>query len=127
MTNYLAECQAKGSDEEFLAWTRTQPSWISNQYCEFPNGEERNPACHVRRVKNGSGMAIKPPYSALPMTNDEHDIQTRQGELACLEKHFTRKQFVNAFYGIFYMSEVEIAKDIFDEALIEHRRKWIES
>jgi hypothetical protein len=39
-------------------------------------------AAHVRRVANGAGTAIKPPYSAIPLCNEDHSAQHQHGESA---------------------------------------------
>lgn len=71
-----AVCEALGTDGDFLAWIRTQPSCI--------DGDEYNiEACHVRRAAN-SGTGIKPKYSAIPLTHDQHFVQHHKGELICL-------------------------------------------
>lgn len=76
-----AVCEALGTDEEFLAWIRTQKS------CVDGNGANIQ-ACHVRRVAAGAGTGIKPPYSAVPMTHPQHHIQTINGELTCLNQFY---------------------------------------
>ena len=73
-----------GTDGHYLAWIRLQKSAISKEFSEYidSTGEGRCVAAHVRRVANGSGTAIKPPFSAIPLTQAEHDIQSRSGETA---------------------------------------------
>jgi len=73
--------EATGTDEQFLAWVRLQKcakcggmDW----YAEI--GEGRCEAAHVRRVANGSGASIKPPYSAIPLCNKHHGEQHQHGE-----------------------------------------------
>ncbi len=66
-----------GTDKEFLAWVSHQPSVIDGNFNQYnPN---RNIACHVREISIGSGMGIKPPFSAVPMTNEQHRMQTLYG------------------------------------------------
>lgn len=78
--------KACGTDAEFLDWIRRQPSCIDKS-------EAMIEACHVRRVKWGAGTGIKPPYCAIPMSHDQHHIQTVNGELACLKKYLPRKEW----------------------------------
>ena len=82
-----------GTDDQFLAWIRQQPCAYSNQPgpCE---------AAHVRRVANGSGMGIKPEYSAIPLKSQHHQMQHQQGE------------------GVLG------GKDWFDKQRIEHLHRW---
>jgi len=73
-----------GTDEEFLAWIRKQRSAKSNQFSEYVHGEGRCEAAHVRRINLGAGTGKKPPYAAIPLTREEHRIQTNTGEAALL-------------------------------------------
>lgn len=70
------------SDEEYLAWVRLQPSAYSGKFSEYLCGIGKCEAAHVRRVANGSGTSIKPPYSAIPLTGEEHTLQSVKGESA---------------------------------------------
>lgn len=75
--------RAVGSDEDYLAWIRLQPSAHSGKFSEYTEaGEGRCEAAHVRRVSSGAGTRIKPPYSAIPLTGEEHKLQSAQGESA---------------------------------------------
>ena len=71
-----------GSDEDYKAWCRTRPSAYnprntpSNSKIEY---------CHYRTASN-SGIAIKPPYSGIPMTMQEHQIQHRVGTFSFMER-----------------------------------------
>lgn len=69
-----------GTDEQYRAWIQRQPSIISGQFSEYVDGEGRCIACHVRRIANGAGMAEKPPFSCVPMTDREHQMQHLKGE-----------------------------------------------
>lgn len=69
-------CEVLGTDDEFLAWIRTQPSCIDDD-------EYNIEACHVRRAAN-SGIGIKPKYSAVPLTHEQHALQHQSGELSAL-------------------------------------------
>lgn len=104
-----------GSNNEFLVWVRTQKSCISGKFSEWPDGEARNPACHVRRAVD-SGTSHKPDYSAVPMTNQEHADQTNRGEQYCLNIHSTS-----------YPWTVEAAKEFFDRQVIAHLNRWLKS
>lgn len=102
-----------GTDEQYLAWLRTQPSFISGKFSEWLHGEGRNPSCHVRRSVH-SGIACKPIYSAVPMTNEEHADQSNKGEAYCLGRHTAK-----------YPWTKEEAKLFFDNAAIVHLIRWI--
>lgn len=69
-----------GSDAEFRDWVTHQPSIISGSYNEYDDaGNGRNVACHVRRAGE-SGVAYKPDYACVPMTDREHQLQHTHGE-----------------------------------------------
>ncbi len=99
-----------GTDKEYLEWVRRQPSAISGKFSEWLEdiGEWRNPACHVRRA-NQSGIAKKPEFSAIPLTHEEHDDQSRKGEAYCLGRHSWA-----------YPWCAQKAKDKFDSMLMTH-------
>lgn len=77
-----------GTDAQYLKWVSYQPSCLDGAFNQWDEekGEGRNIACHVRRLNKGSGIAIKPPYSAVPMTNEQHLLQGKSERL-CLEKY----------------------------------------
>lgn len=80
-----ARSQDERDDAAFLEWLRTQPSCLSGQFSEFVNGQGRNVAAHVRRAAN-AGVAIKPLFSAVPLTDEEHKIQHQHGEHGLLNR-----------------------------------------
>ena len=64
------EKPADSNDDAYLAWLRKQKSAFSGKRpCE---------ACHFRTAAN-SGVGIKPLFSAIPLTHDEHLEQHRIG------------------------------------------------
>ena len=71
---------SRAKDKKFREWVSRQPSCISGGYSEWVNGEGRNIACHIRRVSRGAGTGIKPLFSCVPMTNEEHMNTHRFGE-----------------------------------------------
>jgi hypothetical protein len=92
--NALVERARKcGTDEEFLAWVRLQPSCISGQFSEYLHGEGRCVAAHIRRSAT-SGIGYKPPYCAVPLTDAEHKITHQKGETALRPKHWWSEQAV---------------------------------
>lgn len=74
------EARKKGTDAEYQTWVRRWPSCLSGAYTEYVNGEGMNVYAHVRRVSSGAGMAEKPPYSGIPLTDAEHQMQHQRGE-----------------------------------------------
>lgn len=87
--------KAFGSDIDYQDYIRTQPSCVSGACpVEF---------AHVRRIENGSGMGIKPEYSGVPLTHEEHMQQHNEGESALGGREF------------------------FDKQLVKYRQAWIKS
>lgn len=62
--------RSKVSDAKYCAFLRTQRSPFSGKYPTV--------AAHFRTAAN-SGTGIKPPFSAIPLTQKEHDEQHRVG------------------------------------------------
>lgn len=100
---------ALGTDEEYLLW-------CEKQSCIGPKGATSPlaPACclpcsgdvvaaHVRRVANGAGTAIKPPYSAVPLCDGHHRAQHSS-------------EFGEAAFG---------GKEWFDRQRMEHLHSWL--
>lgn len=83
---------AVGPDVEFTGYLRGRPC----AYC----GNEPSEVAHVRRVANGAGTGVKPPYSAIPLCHQHHAEQHQRGE--------------SALGG----------KDWFDRKLIEYLENW---
>lgn len=72
-----------GTDKEYLDWVKLQPSALSGVFSEHhDNGESYCVPAHVRRVEHGAGTGIKPPYSAIPLTNTEHQTAHQEGDSA---------------------------------------------
>jgi hypothetical protein len=75
--------EAIGSDNEFLGWVKSQKSAVSGEFSEYhDDGECYCIPAHYRKVGLGSGTAIKPPYSAIPLTKAEHDLTHAKGDIA---------------------------------------------
>lgn len=70
--------KAVGTDKQFLDWIKQQPCAWDGKQC-FADNNPVVPA-HVRRVANGAGTGIKPPYSAIPLCFKRHAAQTDHGE-----------------------------------------------
>jgi hypothetical protein len=105
----MRNSQTIKDDKRFLAWVRTQPSWLDGVRAHIQ-------ACHVRRASN-SGTGYKPLFSAVPMTLDQHLYQHKHGELDTLK-------FYRPDWGI---KTVEQAKDCFTQGAREHLMAWKES
>ncbi len=110
-----------GTDAEYLDWIRRRRSCLSGVYSEYVNGDGRSIAAHVRRAKN-SGTSIKPDYSAVPLTDAEHKIQSNKGEAALLEDYFNQKTSLSL--GKIWSNEE--AKEWFDGALLCNLSLWAE-
>ncbi len=68
--------RACGSDEQFLAFVRTQKCCArSGTPCDGPVQ-----AAHVWRLKSGFGKGVKGPYSAVPLCAAHHRLQHNNGE-----------------------------------------------
>ena len=88
--------KAIGTDDEFLKWVRSRHCCL----CKGNLGLSSSEAAHVRRVANGSGMGIKPIYSAIPLCHTHHMEQHNQGE------------------------ETMGGKEMFDKLRIKYVSKW---
>lgn len=89
-------------DKKFLEWISYQPSIIDGTYNQYINGEGRNIACHVRRLSRGSGIGYKPLFSAIPLTDAQHQLQgSADGERKVLDlylhSHFDTDQAAKWF------------------------------
>lgn len=64
-----------GTDDDYLEWCR-------DQKCAHCGKAPRSEAAHVRRIANGAGTGIKPPFSAIPLCTEDHGAQHQHGESA---------------------------------------------
>ena len=120
----IEHLKAKGTDKQYTRFVQSLPSVISGNYSEWVNGEGKNPACHVRRAST-SGIAYKPPYSAIPLTHEEHALQHQKGEWHCLLRFLPQAQLNEQFFKPDKPNEL-IAKEWFDEMINEVRLKWLD-
>lgn len=67
-----------GSDKEYQAWCRKQPSAYSGRKTDIVYA-------HYRTSDN-SGTGIKPPFSGIPLTWEEHTIQHQVGQYNFMPK-----------------------------------------
>lgn len=78
--------KAIGTDQELIEWTRTQPCCVCGKHeaVQTKNGGyyEASDAAHVRRIADGAGTGIKPPYSVIPLCRECHSKQHQSGEAA---------------------------------------------
>jgi hypothetical protein len=72
-------CRALGTDDGFLSWIRDQPCMMAGKDGVGPC-EGRIQAAHVRRIANGAGVNLKPPFSAVPLCWRHHHEQHQHGE-----------------------------------------------
>lgn len=70
-----------GTDDDYLEWCRKQKCAHCSRAPEWEMDTlVLNEAAHVRRVANGAGTAIKPPYSAITLCSGCHRNQHQHGE-----------------------------------------------
>lgn len=67
---YHVEIFTEAQERNFLAWIRTLTSVLSRR--------EPCQACHIRRVSQGAGTGRKPRLMSVPMTAEEHQMQSTQ-------------------------------------------------
>jgi len=67
--------KATGTDDEFLAFVRTQKCVARSGPCEGPIQ-----AAHVWRIAGGFGKGVKGPYAAVPLCAHHHRLQHNSGE-----------------------------------------------
>ena len=75
----LDKAIAKGTTEQYEAYVRTFPSVLTNNFKEWIDGEGVSVFAHYRDVSRGAGTGIKPPYSGLPLTQEQHSNQHQHG------------------------------------------------
>lgn len=80
-------------DACYLDWLTYQPSCVDGSFHQWQDGVGRNIACHVRQLNRGAGTGVKPPYSAIPMTQEQHLNEERypiEQRIAWAELHLKR-------------------------------------
>lgn len=104
-----------GTDAQYLEWVSYQRSVIDGGWNQ--RNPDRNIPCHVRRLYFGAGLAIKPPFSAVPMTDRQHKIQSgTNGEAKVLRLRWPNKPLVSA----------DFARHWFEDASDQTLARWIE-
>lgn len=113
-----ALADAVGTPEEYVAWVQTQPSVVSGEWSEvLESGEGRCIAAHVRRVADGAGTGIKPPWMVVPLTDAEHRMQHEGGEIAPLRAAgIAQPDWTAADVRLWW-----------ETAATEHRARWVEA
>ena len=101
------------SDKKYLEWLSYQPSCLDGTFNQYQDGVGRNIACHVRRASN-AGTGYKPKFSAVPMTDEQHKLQSTKGEAAVLYRYLTH-------------FTAEEAKQWFDNQAQKYLKQWRES
>lgn len=92
-----------GTDEEYRAWVKSQPccaeeemlvhdGGIGGSHLDYRPHSGDVVAAHVRRIADGAGTGIKPPYSAIPLCDNHHRQQHDRGESAIGGKEWLDKQ-----------------------------------
>lgn len=82
------------NDDKYLQWLRTQRSAYSKRWPTV--------AAHYRTANN-SGIGIKPPFSAIPLTKAEHDEQHRIGTFKFAQRSWW-EAMVMKYQTLFEMS-----------------------
>ena len=110
----IALATRKGKEADYLEWLSHQPSCVSGRFTGYDeNGDGRSIACHVRRIKFGSGTGHKPNYFAVPLTDGEHQVQHgKRGEQGCL------------FDAGWDLTQEE-AKEWFEQRAVEYLKRWL--
>lgn len=82
-----------GTDKEYLAWVRQQKSACSGEQDLDPDtGELSCEAAHVRHLEHGGGTALKPEFSAIPLTKMEHRTAHQKGDSVIGPREWWDKQ-----------------------------------
>lgn len=85
--------RAIGSDAQFLEWLRGQPCAAAKLVGAPCAGDVV--AAHVRRVSEGAGTGIKPPYCAVPMCNNHHSLSHQHGDGVIGAREWWDQQRIN--------------------------------
>lgn len=116
---------ALGTDSEYLDWVRNQPSAFSGRLMRDEiTGKEYCIAMHVRRAGSGAGTGIKPRYSAIPGTHEEHELQHQKGETALAPREVWEKKALDhvtrwAWEKLREVFEVESMREVHPQAICE--------
>lgn len=89
----------KDNDDEYCAWLRKQKSAYSHRVA---HRGRTIVAAHYRTAKN-SGVGIKPLFSAIPLTNEEHLEQHRVGQFKFASRAWWEAQV--SMYQQLYIAE----------------------
>lgn len=93
ISDLITSAKRRGTDEEYREWIRRQKSALSGQWglwlCDV--GEGRCEACHYRTAKN-SGVGMKPEYSCIPLTAQEHRRQHQVGQFKFMSRDWWEEQ-----------------------------------
>jgi hypothetical protein len=110
--------KAIGTDEQYQAWTRTQPCIVTGGVdWDEKKGVGRTEFAHVRRAGD-SGTAYKGEYSGVPLVHEIHaNYQHQHGEVSAYKYYLdrTRKNHVIS---------PKTAKDWFDQKAAENVTRW---
>lgn len=128
----LIAAAKKGTYKQYLRWVSYQSSILDGTFSEYHDGVGRCIPCHIRRVSYGAGTGIKPPYKAVPMTFDQHALQSHDnmkngGELLCLKKILPYHQWYEWFDDQPEDQWDARAAEWFEAKGMETLRRWIES
>jgi hypothetical protein len=112
-------CQALGTDAQYHEWVKSLPESATGRK-GVPEQDPIVPA-HVRRVKDGAGTSYKPPFTQIPLTKSEHDLQHQKGESAVVDggkdqfdkwrvKYLTMwcKQRIYEIFNVSSMTELDV-------------------
>jgi len=68
------------ADKPYLEWLKRCPSCLTNDFDAYGDGEGVADAAHNRKVEDGAGVGIKPPFSAFPLTRQQHSMTHSKGQ-----------------------------------------------
>lgn len=77
-------CETLGTDDEYHEWIKGHKKSATGKV-GVDDVDPIVPA-HVRRVKDGAGTSYKPPFTQIPLTKSEHDLQHQKGESAVADR-----------------------------------------
>lgn len=122
-------CRALGLDAEFLQWLRRQVCWHCGKQELGDNDQFYVQAAHVRRVAQGAGTGVKPPYSAIPLCSKCHDIQHAVGESGIAPREWWEEKAARARqeWGHQKLREVFATDSVSEHVSVDDLWAWLKT